>query len=93
LKELDRNQGPVKLAMLDIDKQLADKALIANCVHDELIVECAESDAAEVRDEVVRIMQRRFADVFNGTPVSVEAGIADNWAEKGGKTTALALAA
>ena len=62
-----------KLAMLDIDKQLIDKAILVNCVHDELIVECAESDAAYVRDEVSRIMQQRFADVFKGTHVNVEA--------------------
>lgn len=85
----------VKLAMIDIAKRpLADKALLVNTVHDELIIECAESDAPYVRDEVVRIMQQRFSDVFNGTPVSVEANIADNWAEKGAKKPeTLALAA
>jgi DNA polymerase I len=84
-----------KLAMIDIAKRpLADKALLVNTVHDELIIECAESDAPYVRDEVVRIMQKRFADVFKGTHVSVEANIADNWAEKGvKKPEALALAA
>ena len=83
-----------KLAMLDIDKQLIDKAVLVNCVHDELIVECAEPEAAYVRDEVSRIMQQRFADVFKGTHVNVEANIADNWAEKGAKKPeTLALAA
>ncbi len=82
-----------KLAMLDIAKQLEGKAALVNVVHDEIVVECAESDAAEVQDAVVRIMKKRFADVFNGTPVGVEANIVDDWSEKGGKKPALALAA
>jgi hypothetical protein len=49
---------------------------------------------AYVCDEVIRIMQERFAAVFKGVHVSVEANIADNWAEKGvRKPEALALAA
>ena len=84
----------VKLAMLDIAKQLAGKAQIVNTVHDELILECAEREADYVKDEMKRIMKKRFGDVFAKTPIEVDVNIVDDWSQKGAKKPeTLALAA
>jgi DNA polymerase I len=84
----------VKLAMLDLDKQLSGKAQIVNTVHDELVFECNEADAENVKVEMKRVMQKRFADVFEGTLIEVDVDIVDDWSQKGAKpAVTLALAA
>jgi DNA polymerase-1 len=69
-----------KLGLLDIGEKLTGRAQLVSCVHDEIIVECAEYDADAVLAEVQAIMETRSAQVFNGQKIGVEAHVADNWA-------------
>jgi DNA polymerase-1 len=69
-----------KLGLLDIGEKLKGRAQLVLCVHDEIIVECAEDDAEAVLVEVQAIMETRSAQVFNGQKIGVEAHIEDNWA-------------
>jgi DNA polymerase I-like protein with 3'-5' exonuclease and polymerase domains len=69
-----------KLALLDIGEKLTGRAQLVSCVHDEIIVECAEYDADAVLAEVQAIMETRSAQVFNGQKIGVEAHVEDNWA-------------
>ncbi len=69
-----------KLGMLDIGEKLKGRAQLVSCVHDEVIVECAEDDAEAIMAEVQAIMETRSAQVFNGQKIGVEAHVEDNWA-------------
>ena len=69
-----------KLCLLDIGEKLTGRAQLVSCVHDEIIVECAEDDAEAVLAEVQTIMETRSAQVFNGQRFGVEAHVEDNWA-------------
>jgi DNA polymerase-1 len=69
-----------KLGLLDIGEKLKGRAQLVSCVHDEIIVECAEYDADAVLAEVQEIMEIRSAQVFNGQKIGVEAHVEDNWA-------------
>lgn len=68
-----------KLGLLDIGEKLTGRAQLVSCVHDEIIVECAEDDAEAIMAEVQNFMSARSAAIFNGQPIGVEAYIADNW--------------
>jgi hypothetical protein len=81
-----------KLALVEIDSQLQGKAVLVNCVHDEIIVECDEALAPTVKNEIERIMMECSGLILNGITIEVEADIADTWADKGGKPS-LMLAA
>jgi DNA polymerase I len=81
-----------KLALVEIDSQLQGKAVLVNCVHDEIIVECDEVLAPTVKEEIERIMMECSGEILNGITIEVEADIADTWADKGGKPS-LMLAA
>ena len=71
----------VKLAMLGVSRRIAaeglDAALILQ-VHDELIVECPESEAQQVRELLVREMT---GAVQLAVPMEVDAKIGKNWDE------------
>ena len=71
----------IKLAMVSVDKWLADSGLDARMimqVHDELVLEAAEKDLEAVREGIERKMSEAASlDV----PLLVEAGIGDNWDE------------
>jgi DNA polymerase I-like protein with 3'-5' exonuclease and polymerase domains len=69
-----------KLTLVDIGENLKGRAQLVSCVHDEVIVECAEDDAELVMAEVQNFMSARSAEIFNGQPISVEAYVADSWA-------------
>jgi DNA polymerase I len=69
-----------KLGMLDIGEKLKGRAQLVSCVHDEVILECAEDDAEAVMAEVQSFMSARSAQIFNGQTIGVEAHIADSWA-------------
>jgi DNA polymerase-1 len=63
-------------ALLDCDAQ------IVNCIHDEIVVECAETIAAEVARVVPQAMVAAAKEFLLTVPVIVEAVIADAWVKK-----------
>jgi hypothetical protein len=65
--------------MLDIGEKLKGRAQLVSCVHDEIIVECAEDDALAILAEVQQ-METRSAQIFDGQTIGVEAHVADSWA-------------
>lgn len=69
----------IKAAMIDVDRWLLKEKLDARImmqVHDELVLEVAESQLASVRDGIVERMSKA-ADLK--VPLLVEAGVGDNW--------------
>jgi DNA polymerase-1 len=72
----------IKIAMARIVTAFAERKLdasLVNMVHDELVVECAETSAAEVRDVVVAEMVSAGAEFVTRVPVEVDAKIGDSW--------------
>ena len=69
-----------KVTLVDIGEKLKARAQSVSCVHDEVIVECAEDDAEAVMAEVQEFMRARSAEIFNGQAIGVEAHVADSWA-------------
>jgi DNA polymerase I-like protein with 3'-5' exonuclease and polymerase domains len=69
-----------KLALLDIGTKLKVRAQLVSCIHDQIIVECDETDAVAVMAEVQEIMETRSAQIFDGQKIGVEAHVEDNWA-------------
>lgn len=71
----------IKKAMIDVDKWLSSSnvdAKIIMQVHDELVLEVAESQVDEVKERLCDIMSKALElDV----PLLVEAGVGDNWDE------------
>lgn len=68
-----------KKAMVDIHAELHPEDYIIAMIHDELIVECAEERAEEVRELVVAKM-KTVPRTFK-VPIEVEAHIVDRWGE------------
>lgn len=72
-----------KRAMTLLDAALLDRdARIINSIHDELVVECEESIADEVKEIVVAMMVAGAKEFLPRVPVSVEAVISDAWIKK-----------
>jgi DNA polymerase-1 len=71
----------IKLAMIRVDDWLEQASVDAKLimqVHDELVLEVAESDVSEVERALVELMSNAMTlDV----PLLVEAGVGDNWEE------------
>jgi DNA polymerase I len=71
----------MKLAMLHSEKALAHAGVAATMlltVHDELVFEAREADAAEVG----RVVQTAMANVIElSVPLDVDIGIASNWSD------------
>ncbi|MBO3463268.1 bifunctional 3'-5' exonuclease/DNA polymerase [Aetokthonos hydrillicola Thurmond2011] len=57
-------------------------AVIIAVVHDEIILECPESNALQASEILKRVMIQAGRKFLNRVPVEVEVAIADNWAEK-----------
>jgi DNA polymerase I-like protein with 3'-5' exonuclease and polymerase domains len=72
----------LKQAMVDLWDKLPHTASIVSTVHDELIVECANDTADEVKALVETAMLDAVQTMFPGVRFEVEAGICDSWAEK-----------
>jgi DNA polymerase-1 len=69
-----------KLAMIRLDEELsALDACLVNTVHDELVVECDASVAAEAKTRVERAMVGAGREYIKSIPVVVEALVADAW--------------
>ncbi len=90
LKRIGKN-APIQGSASDIFKRamtLLDRALISrdaqivNSIHDEIVVECDESIAEEVKQVVVRKMIEGAKEFLPRVPVEVEAVISDAWLKK-----------
>lgn len=71
----------IKLAMLDVDQWLSDEKLDARVimqVHDELVLEVAESQLSDVTAGLVARMESAMS---LSVPLLVETGVGDNWDE------------
>lgn len=71
----------IKRAMVDVKRQLAARYPHSHMllqVHDELIIEAPEAEAQEVATLVRKVMQ---AAASFSVPLTVEAGVGDNWGE------------
>jgi DNA polymerase I-like protein with 3'-5' exonuclease and polymerase domains len=72
-----------KRAMTLLDEALRTRdAQIVNSIHDELVIECHESIAGEIKDVVTRKMIEGAKEFLPRVPVSVEAVVADAWVKK-----------
>ena len=71
----------LKYAMVKIDKVFTEKKLEAKLimqVHDELVVECPDSET----DEVTKILHEIMEHIVEwDIPVTVEVGVGKNWLE------------
>jgi DNA polymerase-1 len=66
-----------------VDELLLDRdAAIVNSIHDEIVVECAESIAAETASLVEEAMINAGREFLTRVPVVVEAVISDAWLKK-----------
>jgi DNA polymerase I-like protein with 3'-5' exonuclease and polymerase domains len=90
LKRVGKN-APIQGTASDIFKRamtLLDQALlsrdarIVNSIHDEIVVECDESIAEEVKQIVVRKMIEGAREFLPRVPVGVDAVISDAWLKK-----------
>ncbi len=75
------NADILKYAMVKIDKVFTEKKLEAKLimqVHDELVVECPDSET----DEVTKILHEIMEHIMEwDIPITVEVGIGKNWLE------------
>src|SRR5262245_52816886 len=90
LKRVGKN-APIQGSASDIFKRamtLLDQALlsrdaqIVNSIHDEIVVECEQSIAEEVKQTVVRKMIEGAKEFLPRVPVEVEAVISDAWVKR-----------
>lgn len=71
----------IKIAMVNVHRRLAEEGLEAKLilqVHDELIVECPDSEAERVKDILTHEMENAAA---LSVPLTVDAHIGHSWAE------------
>ncbi len=71
----------IKIAMVNVHRRLAEEGLEAKLilqVHDELIVECPDSEAERVKDILMQEMESAAA---LSVPLTVDAHIGHSWAE------------
>jgi intein/homing endonuclease len=72
-----------KRAMTLLDRALLNRdAQIVNSIHDEIVVECEESIAEEVKQVVISKMIEGAKEFLPRVPVEVEAVISDAWLKK-----------
>ena len=72
----------IKAAMIALPSRLPAKASIISTVHDEIIVECDQSDAAEVSQNLRTAMREEMEGIFPTVPIEVEVGVCSTWGEK-----------
>ena len=58
------------------------EAKIIAMIHDEIIIEAPEANAAETARILQQTMEEAGREVLKQVPVAAEARIADSWAEK-----------
>jgi DNA polymerase-1 len=71
----------VKLALCSIVEVLPPSAILVHTVHDEIAIECAELDAAAVRDLLQKCMEDSARTIFKGE-FPAEVVIARSWGDK-----------
>lgn len=73
----------LKTVLPDLTNHLkSTSAKIVNLVHDEIIVECEQREAEEVRNIIEERMTTGASEYIYEVPVHVKAVIAESWAEK-----------
>ena len=72
----------IKQALIDLAARLPEGAEIISTVHDEIIVECGDVQAEQVRDLLVSVMRETMQALFPQVPIEVEARACANWGEK-----------
>ena len=72
----------LKYAMVLLSERLPAEARIVATVHDEVLVECRQNDAEDVRSLMVDTMREAMETLFPEVPVEVDASIGDSWADK-----------
>jgi DNA polymerase-1 len=72
----------LKLALVELADKLPANSRIISTVHDEIIIETPESDAANVKELVCATMIGKMAGIFPEAPIEVEAKICASWGEK-----------
>ncbi len=72
----------MKKAIILVAQRIPEGAHLVATVHDELVVECREEDAAAVKKIVTDSMTEAMAELFPEVPIEVEANICSNWGEK-----------
>jgi DNA polymerase-1 len=76
------NADMLKVAMTSIRRRLIKEnldGLIVNCVHDEILVEVAESDAWEVSEVVKEEMIKAGERYIKQVPILVDVSVSDTW--------------
>src|SRR5215211_5589459 len=69
-----------KLALGYVREELEDlDARLINCIHDELVVECAEEISTEVSERTKRAMLRAGEEILKKVPVEVEVAASREW--------------
>jgi len=69
----------MKLAMVELDKQLPNNAIQLLQIHDSILVECPEKDA----DKIAKLMQKVMEDIYPelGIKLTVDTKIGKTWGE------------
>jgi DNA polymerase I len=69
-----------KLALVYIREELRGlDARLVNCIHDEFVVECAESLAPQVEEKTRAAMVRAGEEILSEVPVEVEVTTSPEW--------------
>jgi DNA polymerase I-like protein with 3'-5' exonuclease and polymerase domains len=69
----------LKRAMVDLARDLPPGARIVSTIHDELLLECEESLAANVAELVRHTMTSAMQKLFPAVPIHVDVSVAKNW--------------
>ncbi|MFC1614339.1 DNA polymerase [Gemmatimonadota bacterium] len=73
----------IKYALILLSKRLEEiSAKIANCIHDEIVLEVSDSRAEEVARSLEKSMVQAGEYFLKKVPVKVQVVIGDNWAAK-----------
>ena len=69
----------MKLALIRLHRELPDGSRIILTVHDDVLVECLEHTAADIKMLVERIMIEEMSNLIPEVPIEVEAEILTTW--------------
>ena len=78
------NADMIKLALIRLREELHAlnvDATLVNTVHDEVVVECDATIAAEIQDIVEKVMRAAGEYYVKAVPVDVESAIEDCWSK------------
>lgn len=71
----------LKLALVGLDKALPEDSFLVSTVHDEIIVECPEDQAGEIKSLLETAMVEAMTELYPEVACEVEAHVGDSWAE------------